>query len=118
MVAPLPTAVIVSALLLAGWCLLTAARDRTVGPVHLAGVAVVELVLLIQVGVAVARMAGGHQAGDTATFIGYLVATPLVLPAGAALAVLERTRWGGVLLGIAALVVPVLVVRLQQIWNG
>ncbi|HET8661926.1 MAG TPA: hypothetical protein VFM55_23395 [Micromonosporaceae bacterium] len=114
----LAVAVIACSLVLAAGCLLTAARDRAPGRVHLAGAAVVEAVLLAQVVVAVVRLAGGERPGSLVTFVGYLVAAPLLLPAAAALAALERTRWGAVILGVAALVLPVLMLRLQQLWHG
>ncbi|HET8681059.1 MAG TPA: hypothetical protein VFM54_04210 [Micromonosporaceae bacterium] len=114
----LAVAVIACSLALAAGCLLTAARDRAPGRAHVAGAAVVEAVLLVQVVVAVVRLAGGERPGSMATFVGYLVAAALLLPAAAALAALERTRWGAVILGVAALVLPVLMLRLQQVWHG
>jgi hypothetical protein len=118
MVDQLATAVIVGALLMAGWSLLTAIRDRAIGFAHLVGFAVVEVVVLAQIVVAVARMVGGERPAELATFIGYLFAALAVLPAGAALALMERTRWGSVTAAVAALVLPILVVRLQQVWHG
>lgn len=111
-------AVVVTSLAVAAWCLLTAARDRTLGTGQLVGVGVVELLALVLATFAVVRLAGGERPTQLATFIGYLVASVLVLPAGAGLAALERTRWGAAIVGAAALVLPVLVLRLQQVWNG
>jgi hypothetical protein len=37
------------------------------------------------------------------------------MPTAAVLARMEPTRWGSLILGVAALVMPVLVLRLQQI---
>lgn len=115
---PLATTVIIAALAMAGWAFLTAARDRPPGLPHLAGLAVVELLMLILAALAVSTMVGGERPGELATFIGYLIAAVLVLPAGAGLAMLEQTRWGAFLIGIAALVLPVLVLRLSQIWHA
>lgn len=114
----LVVAVTVCSLVLAAGCLLTAARDRAPGLAHLVGAGVVEAVLLVQVVVAAVKLAGGERPGSTAIFVGYLVAAPLLLPAAAALAALERTRWGAVILGVAALVLPVLMLRLKQVWHG
>ncbi len=47
---------------------------------------------------------------------GYLITTLALLPAGVIMARMEPTRWGSVILGGAALVVPVLVIRLQQVY--
>lgn len=118
MIDALANAIIVTALLLAGWSLITTLRDRPAGMSHLVGVAVVVLALLAQEAIAIQRMIGGERPEQLATFIGYLVASLLVLPLGAWLGMLERTRWGSAILGCAFLVVPVLVVRLQQLWTG
>jgi hypothetical protein len=52
------------------------------------------------------------------TFIGYVVASLLVLPIGAALAIMERSRWGSVIVGVASLVIAVVILRLRQVWGG
>lgn len=118
MVDPLASAVIVASLLMAVWALLTAARDRLVTYAHLAGLAVVEVLVLAQVVIAVGHLIGGERPGSVVTFAGYLIGAALILPAAGALAVMERTRWGAVIVGVAALLLPVLVVRLQQVWHG
>lgn len=118
MVGPLANAVIVASLLVAAWALVTAARNRLVTYIHLAALAVVELLVLAQVVVAIGRLVGGERPVSMVTFIGYLIGAALILPAAGALAVVERTRWGTVIVGVAALLLPVLVVRLQQVWYG
>jgi hypothetical protein len=114
----LATAVIVISLAAAAWTLVPAARDRPIGWSHLAALAVVELVLIVQVVFAVVKLAGGEQPRDLAVFIGYLVGSLIILPIGGFLGMAERTRWGAVVAGVACLVVPVLVMRMQQIWQG
>jgi len=114
----LAAAIIVTSLGLAVWCLATAARDRAVGRPQLLAAVVVEVVVLVQVVVALARVAGGTRAAEPATFLGYLVVSAVLLPAAGWLATMERTRWGAVILGVASLVLPVLVARLQQVWHG
>jgi hypothetical protein len=51
-------------------------------------------------------------------FIAYLVVSLLVLPLGLFWALAEKSRWGTAVLLVAALAVPVVVVRLQQLWDG
>jgi hypothetical protein len=114
----LATAVIVAGLLTAAWCLLAAVRDRPTGYGQLAAMAVAEVLALVLGGWAVVRLVAGERPAELATFIGYLIVALLLLPAGAALSIVERTRWGAVIAGVAALVLPVLVVRLQQVWDG
>jgi hypothetical protein len=107
----------VLSLVMAAWCLFTAQRDRAIGRAHLVGLAVVELVVLVQVTLAAVRAAGA-SVSSMATFVGYLIAAALLLPAAAGLAHLEPTRWGAVITGVAALILPVLMLRLQQVWSG
>lgn len=115
---PLATAVIICSLLVAAWALIAAARNRPADITHLAGLAVVEVLVLVQVVLAVVALFRGERPDSVVTFVGYLIAAALVLPAAAALALLERTRWGAVIVGVAALVLPVLLVRLQQVANA
>jgi len=65
--------------------------------------------------VAVVGLFDGSRPLDTATFAGYLITTIAFAPTAFVLARMEPTRWGNLILGIACLVLPVLVLRLQQI---
>lgn len=114
----LAIAVIVGSLLLAAWSLLTSARNRPPDLTHIVGAVVVELLVLTEAVAAIARIIDGARPAEPATFWGYLIASVLLLPAGVALALLERSRYGVVILGVAALVLPVLILRLQQVWSG
>ncbi|HZN76452.1 MAG TPA: hypothetical protein VFC00_32900 [Micromonosporaceae bacterium] len=114
----LATTVIVLSLAVAAWCLVSAARNNAATWGHLLAAAVVELAALVQVAVAVVRLASGTKPTELATFIGYLVVSAVVLPAGAWLATLERSRWGSAILGAACVVLTVIVLRLQQVWHG
>jgi hypothetical protein len=67
------------------------------------------------VAVAVVGLFDGSRPSDTATFAGYLITTIAFAPAAFVLARMEPTRYGTLILGIACLVLPVLVLRLQQI---
>jgi hypothetical protein len=93
-------------------------RDRPPSRWQLGGVVVLELFALLLVGWAVASMISGHRAASMATFVGYLVAFLAVPLAGWALARLEPTRWGSVIVLATGLVEAVLVVRLEQVWTG
>ncbi|HLI40418.1 MAG TPA: hypothetical protein VKV35_02075 [Streptosporangiaceae bacterium] len=111
-----PTTIIVAGLALAGYALLATARDRRMGVGLLAALAVVEVLLLVQVGIVVARLAAGGRPAGLATLIGYLIAMPLVPVAAALWGLLERSRWGPAVIAVAGLVAAVLMVRLHQIW--
>jgi hypothetical protein len=112
------TAVVVAALVVAAWCLLGAARGRGIDRYQLAGLAVVEALVLVHTAYGISGLAGGHRPREYATFVGYLVAFPLILPLGTLLARLEPTRWGSVVAAGACLVDAVLVLRLHQVWTG
>jgi hypothetical protein len=117
MVDALVTTIIVVALAAAGFSGLMALLDRPPGPFHLLGLAVVELTLLVQAVVAMGRMFTGDRPDGMATFVGYLLTAVLLPPLAALFGWAERTRWGSVILAVAFLVVPVMVLRLQQVWG-
>ena len=111
--------VIVASLVLAAWSLLTALLDRPTGPTHLAAAALVELgVVTLAARAVITLLAGDDRPAEVATFLGYLITTLALLPTGVVLARMEPTRWGSAILCGAALIIPVLVVRLQQVWGG
>ena len=112
-----PTTIIVAGLVLAGYALLMTALNRRMGIGLLVALGVLEILLLVQVGIIVARLAGGGRPpGGVAVLIGYLIAMPLVPAAAAFWGLLERSRWGSAVIAVAGLVAAVLMVRLHQIW--
>ena len=115
---PLSIATIVSSLLLAGWAGVEALRDRPPSRHLLAGAAVAEVVVVALAGAAVIGLIGSDRPVEVPTFVGYLLMTVSMLPIGWVLARMEPTRWGTVTLMVTALVVPVLVMRLQQLWSA
>jgi hypothetical protein len=117
MIDALAVVIIGIALAVAAWGLVAAALNRTVGLSHLIGLGVLELALLAQAVVAGVRLAGGDHPADLAVFLGYLVGALMIPPAGAYVGLGERTRWGCVALAVACLAVPVMIVRLQQLWG-
>ncbi|GII81064.1 hypothetical protein Sru01_60460 [Sphaerisporangium rufum] len=118
MIGPLATALIIGSLVLGALCVIVAARNRPMGMVLLIGLAVLELALLVQAGVGVARVIGGQGPAETATFVGYLIGMVLLPPAAAFWALGERTRWGPAVAAVACLAIPVMVGRLLQVWHG
>lgn len=78
---------------------------------------VVALLLIVQLAVAIASpMTGNMPSGNLFEFYIYLISAILV-PIGAAFwALLERSRWSTVVLGVAMLSVAVMVYRMSQIW--
>lgn len=81
--------------------------------------ATIEASLLVQLAVSVGIVVAGSQAAlSTIEFFGYLLVALLVPLAGAAWALMERTRWSTVILGATALTVSVMLLRMWQIWDG
>jgi len=110
------TTIIVAGLALAGYALVLTIADRRMSVPLLAAVGVLEILLLIQVGLIVAKLAGGQRPASTGTLIGYLIATPFVPLAAALWGLMERSRWGPAVVVVAGLAAAVLMVRLHQIW--
>ncbi len=87
--------------------------DLTVG-----AMALVEVLLIVQIVIAVVSpFAGNPPTGSLLEFWVYLVSAALLPPAGVAWALVERSRWSTVIMGVAALAVAVMVWRMQVIWT-
>ncbi|NMO50645.1 hypothetical protein HH310_05480 [Actinoplanes sp. TBRC 11911] len=112
---PLSVATIIAALVLALWCLLRSSRNRPPSRFDLAATAALGVLVIVLVVVAVVGLFDGSRPAETGTFVGYLITTVAFAPVAIYLARLEPTRWGSLILGVACLVIPVLVLRLQQI---
>lgn len=110
----LSTVATVLALLLSAWALLAAALGRKPDRVQLVGTVVVMLAVLVLIAEAIPRWGPA----ETVTFIGYSLTALLLPPAAWALARLEPTRYGSLIVGIAALIMPVLVLRMGQVWGA
>ena len=111
-----PTTIIVAGLVLAGYALVMTALNRRMSVPLLAALGVVEILLLVEVGLVVAKLAGGGRPTSLPTLIGYLIAMPLVPVIAGLWGLMERTRWGPAVIAVAGLVAAVLMVRLHQIW--
>ena len=111
-----PTTIIVVGLALAAYALLLTALNRRMGLGLLAALGVLEILLLVLVGMIVARLAGGGRPAGRATLIGYLIAIPVVPVVAGFWGALERSRWGPAVVAVAGLVAAVLMVRLHEIW--
>jgi hypothetical protein len=112
----LVTALLVVSLVLAAVAVLFAALDRLPPKAHLQGLFVLQALVFVQALVALSRL--GDWDGPTAELVGYLAVAFLLVPGGMVLAVEERSRWGTAVLGAACLVLAVVVVRLQVVWDG
>jgi hypothetical protein len=114
----LTLAVLVLALAWALWCAVSAALGQAPTVRHRIGLLVLEAVALVQalvLGVGLV-VEGGRSTGAVVEIVGYLVATLVALPIGAALAHGERTRYGSVVLAVAGVTLAVLSLRTGQVW--
>ncbi|UFS60092.1 hypothetical protein [Subtercola endophyticus] len=104
--------------LLAGvFCLVSGFARRAPNDYTLGATALVELLLVVQFVIAlVSPAAGNPPRGDVLTFWVYMVSA-LLLPAAAAFwALIDRSRWSTVVLGVACLAIAVMVFRMNEIW--
>lgn len=100
-------------------CTILGLAGRRPSDLSVGALALVELLLLAQVVVAiVAPFAGNSTSGSALEFWVYLVSAALLPPAGVVWALLERSRWSTVVMGVAAGSVAVMVWRMQVIWSG
>jgi hypothetical protein len=98
-------------------CLILGLAGRVPGDVSMGAVAVVELLLLVQLAIAiVAPAVGNSPSGSLAEFYIYLISAIILPLAGGFWALVERTRWSTVILGGVCLAIAVMVYRMGQIW--
>lgn len=103
---------------LLGWLVVLVVLDRRPNDYLYAALGVVEVGLVVQLVVGLAMLSGGHGGVNVAAYVGYLVGSLLILPAAFLWSVGERTRAGTGVLVVAVFVVPVLFLRLHQLWSA
>ncbi|MFV0374516.1 hypothetical protein [Microbacterium sp.] len=109
---------VIAATIVGVGCIVLGLAGRRPSDLTVGGMAVVVLLLIGQVVVAiVAPLAGNPPAGSLLEFWVYLVSAVLLPPAAVLWALIERSRWSTVIMGVAALAVAVMVWRMQVIWT-
>jgi hypothetical protein len=98
------------------FAIVLAARDRRINWTLLGALGVVEVGLLVQLVVGIVQFAGTDRDVSGPFFFGYLIGSLIILPLGALWALAESSRWGAGALAVACLVIPVLELRLYEIW--
>jgi hypothetical protein len=114
----LANVIIVVALLVGAYSLVSSLRDRPMDWWHLGALGVLEALLIAQAVLGLVKLGGEGGPAEPATFIGYLIGILLIPAAGAGWGLLERTRWGPAVLVVACLSVAVMIERMRQIWTG
>ena len=90
---------------------------RKPNDLSLGGAVLVELVLVVQIVVALISPAVGNlPTGSGLEFWVYLITAALLPPLAILWGLLERNRWSTVVVGVAALAVAVMLYRMHQIW--
>lgn len=101
------------------YCIILGLINRPPSWWSVGAIALVEGFLLVQLAVTIALVASGHQAkGDTVEFFGYILTALIVPPAAVGWAIVDRSRWSTVVLGVSGLTVAIMLVRMWQIWTG
>jgi uncharacterized membrane protein len=111
-------AIMVVALVLAAWAIGLVLVNRPPGVPLLAGGAVLEALLIGFLIGGIAQMIGSYRQFARAEFVIYLVACVAIPPAAAVWGWGERGRAGTAVLALGFLIMPVMVIRVQQVWAG
>lgn len=100
------------------FCIIAGLAGRRPSDFSVGALALVELLLIVQIVIAiVAPLVGNPPTGSALEFWVYLISAALLPVAGVGWALLERSRWSTVIMGIAALAVAVMVWRMHVIWT-
>lgn len=104
------------AVVIAIWLVVLIALGRDPGDWLYGALGLLEVGLLAQLVVGSVRISGDHAGVNLPAYVGYLVGSILILPAAFAWSVGERSRAGTGVLLVAVAVIPVLFLRLHQLW--
>lgn len=115
---PLATAAIAVSLAVGLWCLVLLVINRPPGRALLMALALLELVVVVFVVDAVVAMIGRRTDFARLEFLLYLLGCLVLVPLGAWWVKDEKSRAAAGVLLVACLVLPVMVVRVQQVWDG
>lgn len=115
---PLTWVLVALSLAAMAFALVLAALDRRINWPLLGVVGAVEVALVAQLVVGIVQLVGTDRDVSGVLFIGYLVASLIVLPIGALWALAESSRWGAGALAIACLAIPALELRIYEVWTG
>lgn len=91
-------------------------RDEQAGNLAFFGLVAVEAGLLVQLVWGIIRIADDHHGVSVGAYVGYLVGALFIVPVGFLWSASEKSRSGTAVLVIAVLVVPVLLLRLHDLW--
>ena len=108
----------VVAVLVAVWLVVLIVLDRLPDDYLYGALGLLEVGLVVQLVIGLVMVGGHHGGVNVPAYVGYLVGSLVVLPAAFAWSVGERTRAGTGVLLVAVVVVPVLFLRLHELWGA
>jgi membrane-associated HD superfamily phosphohydrolase len=99
-------------------CVVLGLLGRKPSDLTMGATLLVEVLLIAQLVVAlVAPLVGNAATGSLLEFFTYLISAILLPVAAGFWALIERSRWSTVILGVACLSVAVMIYRMVQIWT-
>ncbi|HXH34607.1 MAG TPA: hypothetical protein VNJ54_09375 [Plantibacter sp.] len=99
-------------------CVVLGLVGRAPNDLSMGATALVELLLVAQLVVAIAAPAFGNAAtGSVPEFYTYLISAMILPVAGGFWALVDRSRWSTVVLGVVCLAIAVMLYRMEQIWT-
>lgn len=112
------TVIIVASLVIALWAAIHLIINRPINRYLRSSMVVLAALFIVFAIGGIVQMMGSTRDFARAEFVGYLVLSPLI-PLGAWWWVRgDSSRAGSAVLLVVALVMPVLVIRIQQVWAG
>jgi hypothetical protein len=100
------------------WLVVLIVRDLEPNDYLYAALGLLEVGMIALLVVGLVQVAGDHGDVNVAAYVGYLVGSVVLLPVAFLWSIGERTRAGTGVLLVAVLVVPVLFLRLHQLWSA
>ena len=118
MTGPYATAIIVVSLLLALWSVILVIANKSPNAALIGAGLVLELMLVGFAVGGIIQMVGSDRDFARAEFVGYLLACVAIVPAAVWWMKDEKSRAASGVMAVVFLVMPILVVRVQQVWAG
>ena len=115
---PLTWALVALSLAAMVFAIVLAARDKRINWTLLGLLGVIEIGLMAQLVIGIVQLTQTTRDVSGPFFIGYLIGSLIVLPVGALWALAESSRWGAGALAVACFVIPILELRLYQVWTA
>jgi len=115
---PFANATIAVSLILAMVCAVFILLNKVPPTAVLIGAAVLELMLIAFFVGGIVQMLGSNLTFQRWEFIAYLLSLVIIPPLGVGWAWSEKNRSGTIVLLVVFLLIPVLIVRVQQVWSS